>query len=77
MQIIYKCQKFSLRVLLSLCLIFCQFQPGAAYKSIAYKKKCVLLKIKHSLLKSGKSSKRQKLQCTKNEVFYEGFIQLM
>ena len=41
MQIIYKCQKFSLRVLLSLCLIFCQFQPGAAYKSIAYKKKSV------------------------------------
>ena len=27
---------FSLRVLLSFCLIFCQFQPGDAYKSIAY-----------------------------------------
>ena len=32
------CQKFSLRVLLSFCLIFCQFQPGVAYESIAYKK---------------------------------------
>ena len=31
------CQKFSLRVLLSSCLIFCQFQPGIAYKSVAYK----------------------------------------
>ena len=34
----HTCQKFSLRVLLSFCLIFCQFQPGVAYKSIAYKK---------------------------------------
>ena len=25
-------------VLLSICLIFCQFQPGFAYKSAAYKK---------------------------------------
>ena len=33
--------KFSLRVLLSICLIFCQFQPGVAYKSIAYKKACI------------------------------------
>ena len=33
------CQKFSLRVLLSFCLIFCKFQPGVAYKSVAYKKK--------------------------------------
>ena len=24
-------------MLLSLCLIFCQFQPGVAYKSVAYK----------------------------------------
>ena len=31
-------QKFSLRVLLSICLIFCQFLPGVAYKSVAYKK---------------------------------------
>ena len=30
--------KFSLRVLLSICLIFCQFQPWVAYKSAAYKK---------------------------------------
>ena len=26
---------------LSLCLIFCQFQPGIAYKSVAYKKACI------------------------------------
>ena len=32
------CQKFCLRVLLSFCLIFCQFQPGVPYKSVAYKK---------------------------------------
>ena len=31
---------FSLRVLLSFCLIFCQFQPGVAYKSGVYKKAC-------------------------------------
>ena len=31
MRIIFKCQKFSLRVLLTICFIFCQFQPGIAY----------------------------------------------
>ena len=35
-------QKFSLGVLLSICLIFCQFQPGVAYKSVAYKKACLV-----------------------------------
>ena len=29
--------KFNLKVLLSICLIFCRFQPGVAYKKIAYK----------------------------------------
>ena len=33
-------QTFSLRVLLSFCLIFCQFQPGVVYKSGVYKKAC-------------------------------------
>ena len=33
--------KFSLRVLLSICFFYCQFQPGVAYKSFAYKKKRV------------------------------------
>ena len=28
-------------MLLSIYLIFCQLQPGVAYKSVAYKKKCV------------------------------------
>ena len=37
-RIIFKQQKFSFRVLLSFCLIFCQFQPGVAYKNVAYKK---------------------------------------
>ena len=35
-------QKFSLRVLLSFCLIFCHFQLGLAYKSVAYKKSVYL-----------------------------------
>ena len=34
-------QIISLRVLLSICLIFSQCQSGAAYKSVAYKKVCV------------------------------------
>ena len=34
---IFKKQKFNLRVLLSICLIFGQFQPGVASKSFAYK----------------------------------------
>ena len=37
MSIIFKYQKFSLRVLLSIYLIFCQFQPCVAYKSVTYK----------------------------------------
>ena len=36
MWIIFKLQKFSLRVLPSICLVFCQFQPGFTYKSVAY-----------------------------------------
>ena len=35
-------QKFNLGVLLSFCLIFCQFQSGVAYKGVAYKKKRAL-----------------------------------
>ena len=38
MRIILKQKKSSLRVFLSNCLIFCQFQSGIAYKSVAYKK---------------------------------------
>ena len=40
---IFKKQKFSLRVLLSICIIFCRFQTGVAYKSVAYKKKRIKL----------------------------------
>ena len=31
------CQNFNLRVLPNFSLFFCQFQPGVAYKSVAYK----------------------------------------
>ena len=32
------CQNFSLRVLLSFCLVVCQFESGVAYKRVAYKR---------------------------------------
>ena len=34
------------RVLLSISLIFCRFQPDVAYKSLAYKKACNSLSIR-------------------------------
>ena len=40
-RIIFKEQKFSLRALLSFCLVFCHLQPGVAYKNVAYKKACI------------------------------------
>ena len=44
-------------MLLSICVIFCQFDPGVAYKSVAYKKSCRCLFItnkgRRALLKSG------------------------
>ena len=39
----FSSQKFSLRVLLSSCLIFCHFQPYVVYKSLAYKIGCILV----------------------------------
>ena len=33
-------------VLLGICVIFCQFQPGVAYKTVAYTKKRVNIFIK-------------------------------
>ena len=39
MCIILKQQKFSVRMLLSIFLFFCQFQPGVASKSVASEKK--------------------------------------
>ena len=41
MWIKFKWPKFSLRVLLSICLFFFQFRPAVAYKSVVYKKKRV------------------------------------
>ena len=37
----FESQKFGFRVLLSFCLIFCQFQPGVSLKSVAYKKAAI------------------------------------
>ena len=39
-RIIFKFHKLSLKLPLSICFIFCQFQPGVAYKSITYKNTC-------------------------------------
>ena len=33
----FQIAKVQLRVLLRFCLIFCQFQPGVAYKKVAFK----------------------------------------
>ena len=59
MWIIFKWQKFSLRVLLSFCLIFCQFQPDVAYKSVAYKKKrelaCACVFIEKNIARKNRS----------------------
>ena len=47
-------KKFTLRALLSICLIFCQFQPAVAYKGVSYKK---AFKSYHEIIK-----KREKMQ---------------
>ena len=60
MRIIFKCQKFSFRVLLSVCLIFCQFQSGSAYKSGNQKKK---------KNKKKKKKKKKKKTCVRLSVF--------
>ena len=41
MWMVFKYQKFKLRVLLIIRLIFGQFHSGIAYKSIACKKACI------------------------------------
>ena len=33
------------------CLIFCQFQPGIAYKSVNYKKTCISFKCSRKMAK--------------------------
>ena len=35
----FQTAKVQPRGVVSFCLFFCQFQPGVAYKSVAYKKK--------------------------------------
>ena len=46
MQRIFKYHKSSLRMLLRIFFIFCQFQPSVAYKNVAYKKTMYLRKTK-------------------------------
>ena len=47
----FQIAKFLLRVLLSFCLIFCQFQPGVAYKMLLIKKRVLI----HQILRSMQS----------------------
>ena len=57
-------QKFSLRVLLSFCLIFGQFQPGVACKSVAFKKACNSLAKRSSFRDLFTQANYRKLQRT-------------
>ena len=50
----YFCQKFSLKVLLSICLLFCHFQPG-----VALKKNEVFSKYWHEIVQSHMFSRNQ------------------
>ena len=75
------CQKFSLRVLLSFCLIFIQFQSGVAYKSVAYKKSVYLLSCsgRPYLLGKSQQQKQQKkitdmLQVNSNRTTSTDFV---
>ena len=51
-------QMFSLKVLFNFCLNFCQFQPGVAFKSVAYKKERLVIMIKFSFIKSNECQRR-------------------
>ena len=55
----YVCQEFSLRVLLNFRLNFCQFQPGVAYKSVAYIRKACIYVRRISILNLSKYGKQQ------------------
>ena len=61
-------QTFKLRVLLSFCLIFCQFYPGVGYKGVAYIKNRVCAQI-NSLRNISKKSIREKWIITKFKIF--------
>ena len=65
---IWKYQNFSLSVFLSICLIFCKFQPAVAYKSVAYKKACT-----HVFFKSLVYIIYVEPSRTLNRVFYFSF----
>ena len=57
-------QKFSLRVSLSFCLIFYQFQPGVAYKSVAYVEKSLYLTMINNLQLPQSACKEKKMMLT-------------
>ena len=62
----FQIEKLSLRVLLTFCLIFCQFQPSVAYKSVAYERKAcdgLIVMKRNSSNKNDKESQNYTLQC--------------
>ena len=71
-------KKYSFRVLLSFCLIFCQFQPGAAYKSVAYTKKASILVDKYGSFQSrlcySLLTKAVSRSCSVKKVFLKTFF---
>ena len=65
-------------MLLSICLIFCQFQPVVAYKSVAYKKKHEMPNGESSydenLLEIGLQSNSLKSYCFNNALFTNNVV---
>ena len=53
-------EKLQLRVLLSICLIFCQFQPGVAYKGVACKKASIIVRRYEFYIRGKLPGKRKK-----------------
>ena len=41
----FQIRKFNLKVLLSICLIFWQFQPSVPFERVAYKKRIYITEI--------------------------------
>ena len=80
---IFKQQKFSLRLLLSFCLIFCQFQSCIAYESVAYKKACIysinremLEMLGNSMRDTSKGISKRKIFINKEELRHHSLFKL-
>ena len=58
-----------MRVLLRFCLIFCQYKPGVAYKSAAYKKACNSKRKLTYILKKIKISQNGIVKVNMNQLF--------